>query len=203
LPGSTIEVWARLDNLSNKFEVRVTTSSQVADTIASYVQHGNLYSAQTMAAWFDNAAALQSEPYALCVGGYLLLRLRQQVHMGKWIDALVAANPLISDPWVIRAWYRIHAGEAGQDALIKGDLLEAARRGLPVFSEGMRLLLDGLQMMGTDGYAARNILLAKAGCIVWGAPLTTSVHWSASGQPMARDIPSIDVTIGQLASRAG
>lgn len=65
------------------------------------------------------------------VGGYSLLRLRQQHDMGAWIDALVAGNPQLPDPCVIRAWHKFHAGQVGQDTLIHADFLEAARRCYP------------------------------------------------------------------------
>lgn len=54
-------------------------------------------------------------------------------------------------------------------------LLEAASRGTPTYTEGLRLLLEGLQLLGSTAADARNRATSNLGQIVWASPFTAWV----------------------------
>jgi hypothetical protein len=51
----------------------------------------------------------------------------------------------------------------------------AVDRGLPVYSEGLRVLTDGLRLMGSDGKPPREKVIKSAGVVLWSLPLTASL----------------------------
>jgi len=182
VPGNALRIWARADALRDQpsvsFSVRIATLASTADTIASYLQRGDLYSAEAMAQWIDEAAGLlfdkMEDPYAAAVGAYLLLRLKKFNQMHDWARNLASRFDFLPDGCVIWAWQLIHQQASNADEIRKY-LLMAVDRGLPVYSEGLRLLTDGLRLMGPDGLAARDKVVKSAGVVLWSSPLTASL----------------------------
>ena len=92
VPGNAHRVWARSDILRQQntvsFSIRIQTLSDAADTIAGYLQRGDLYSAEAVAEWCDEAQGMLQakveDSYAAAVGAYLLLRLRRLSKMKDW-----------------------------------------------------------------------------------------------------------------------
>ena len=81
------------------------------------------------------------------------------------------------------AWYLIEHGAA--DELVEERLGEALRWGPPMFTSGLRLLIDALQVMpgAGPGGAARRQLDAYADAAWWEAPLTTFRVRGGAGEP--------------------
>jgi len=191
VPGNASRIWARADACRDQeavnFSVRVATLASTADTIAGYLQRGDLYSAETMTPWIHEAKGLlfdkMEDPYAAAVGAYLLLRLKQFERMHDWAQNLANRVPFLPDGCIIWAWQLIHQqpSNAGE---IRKYLLMAASRGLPVYSEGLRLLTDGLRLMGSDGQTARDNLINSAGIILWSSPLTASLFAEPGTAPL-------------------
>jgi hypothetical protein len=182
VPGNASRIWARADTLRDQsavsFSVRIATIASSADTIASYLQRGDLYSAEAMAQWIGEAAELlfdkMEDPYAAAVGAYLLLRLKKFDEMHDWARNLASRFDFLPDGCVIWAWQLIHQQPSNADEIRKY-LLMAVDRGLPVYSEGLRLLTDGLRLMGSDGQAPRDKVVQSAGVVLWSSPLTASL----------------------------
>ena len=183
VPGNARRVWARADFLREQstvsFSIRIQTSSDAADTIAGYLQRGDLYSADAMAQWCDDAHDMLrdkiADPYAAVVGAYLLLRLRRFSQMQDWARNLANWFPLLPDGCVVWA-SQLMQQPSSDPSEIQNYLLESVKRGLPVYSEGLRLLTDGLRLMGADGIEAREKVRAAAGVVVWESPVTALVH---------------------------
>jgi hypothetical protein len=184
LPGSAERIWTRADRLrfdefrdgpDVNFSVRIATSESSADTIASYLQRGDLYSAQAMLQWIDEAEELLfkkwTDPYAAAIGAYLLLRLKQFNRMHDWARNLANNFDFLPDGCIIWAWQLIHQHPHNENEIRKY-LSMAVDRGLPVYSEGLRLLIDGLRLMGSDSAAARNNLIKSTQFVVWSSPFT-------------------------------
>ena len=113
-----------------------------------------------------------SDPFAATLGAYLLLRLRRFDLLHDWTRNLADRFPQIADGSVIRAWHLIHA--KGNAAEIQSLLNRAFDSPLPVFTEGLRLLNEGAQLLG-DGPASAK-LNQKSGIALWTSPFTTTVH---------------------------
>lgn len=182
VPGNASRIWARVDAIHDQsisLSVRIATLASSADTIASYLQRGDLYSAEAMAQWIEEAAGLlfdkMEDPYAAAVGAYLLLRLKKFDQMHDWARNLANRFGFLPDGCVIWAWQLIHQQPLNADEIRKY-LLMAVERGLPVYSEGLRLLTDGLRLMGPDGRAACDEVVKSAGVVLWSSPLTATLN---------------------------
>ncbi|MGB7990636.1 MAG: hypothetical protein WCF44_14645, partial [Candidatus Methylophosphatis roskildensis] len=173
IPGDVQRAWARTDLVREQnsltLSVRLTTSEPAADTILGYLQRGDLYSAETMAAWIDEAEEMllykKNDPYAATVGAYLLLRLKRFDNLHDWARNLADRFGFLPDGCVIWAWQLIHQ-KPSDSGEIRKYFLQAAERGLPIYTEGLRLLLDGLRLLGSEARAAREQVLERAGVVV-------------------------------------
>ena len=159
LPGSTREITVRSNELQDGqrvASVRVSTFNAHADTLAGYLHRGDLYSASSMAGWAEKAEDLlaqkMADPFAAVVGAYLLLRTRNIDLLHNWTRTLMESFPRIPDAVVIRAWHLIY--RRGDEAEIRALFERALDRSLPIFTEGLRLLSDGVRLLGDDSEKA-------------------------------------------------
>lgn len=187
VPGDVQRAWVRADLMHEQntltVSVRVATSEPAADTILGYLQRGDLYSAEAMTEWVDEAEELllakKNDPYAATVGAYLLLRLKRFDNLHSWAKNLADGFSFLPDGCIIWAWQMMHQQSPDRSEIGKY-LLQAAERGLPIYSDGLRMLLDGLRLLGSEGQAARDQLLERAGVIIWDSPLTATLHGAQS-----------------------
>lgn len=179
LPGTLEEVAVRADEVEGHgrvVTVRATTTNDLADALGAYLQRGDLHAAAAMTDWAEHAEDLLevkiSNPFAATIGAYLLLRLRRFDLMHDWTRNLADRFPEIVDGAVIRAWHLIHA--KGDATEIQTLLKRAFDSALPVFTEGLRLLNEGAQLLGDSQATAK--LNQKSGIVLWNSPFTTTVH---------------------------
>jgi hypothetical protein len=187
VPGHTRTVYARVDQVQEGeallIGVRLATSQPPADSILNYLERGDLYSAEAMVQWVEEAhdmvASKEGDPYAAAVGAYLLLKLRRFDLLRSWAKNLADWFSFLPDGCVIWAWQQIYQNPSNEEE-IRMYLLEAASRGLPgmtqgfpIYSQGLRLLLDGLNMMDDpDAKAASEKLRRSCGAVLWNSPVT-------------------------------
>ena len=152
LPGSTREITVRSNELEDGqrvASVRVSTSNAHADALAGYLHRGDLYSASSMAGWAEKAEDLlqqkMADPFAAVVGAYLLLRTRNIDLLHDWTRNLMESFPRIPDAVVIRAWHLIY--RRGDEAEIRALFERALDGSLPIFTEGLRLLSNGVRLL--------------------------------------------------------
>jgi hypothetical protein len=88
------------------------------------------------------------------------------------------------------AWQLIHQSTS-QTSEIRDYFLKAAARGLPVYTEGLQLLLDGLRLLGDEGQAAREDILKQAGVVVWDSPVSASVRTTENYSLLADTLPVV------------
>ena len=197
VPGNVRTVWARADvpreQSAVSLSVRIQTQSDGADAIAGYLNRGDMYSAEAMAEWCDEALdMLESkvgDPYAAAAGAYLLLKLRRFAQMKDWARNLANLFPQLPDGCVVWA-AQLMQQPSSDPAEIEKYLLQAVERGLPVYSEGLRLLTDGLRLMGDQGAAAREKVRASAGVVVWDSPVTASIQ---TPEAYARNLDTAEI----------
>lgn len=131
----------------------VSTDNWDLEALLSLMQRGDLDRAEDLMEKRDLAERLLytkvSNPLGAAVGAYFLLRTGALEQLHDWTTHLAEWFEWLPDGAVIRSWHLIHAarGEAAhKDKLdqARNLLLSASQRGLPVYTEGIRLLRDGL-----------------------------------------------------------
>ena len=201
VPAIVEHLWARVDQLSwtdqQSFSIRLTTSSAAADTIMNYLQRGDLHAAEAMLEWADRAermlAGKRQDPYGATVGAYLLLQFRDFDRLHNWSRNLANWIDYLPDGCVIWATQLMHQ-RPDKENEIREYLLKAVDRGMPVYTEGLRLLLDGLRALGPAGRDAFLEVTRQAGVVMWDAPLTTTVH--ATGDASGATSSLYDIAFG-------
>lgn len=201
LPASTLAVNIRRERTPNEGErlcVRLRTQGEHADAILSYMYRGDMYAAQALAEWAEEAEAMvlrdDSDPYSGLVGAYLLLRLRQFDRMRDWVRQIADRFDFLPDGCIIWAWQQLHMSRGGTTEA-RDYLLEACARGLPVYSEGLRLLLDGLCLLGKAGETEHERMMKLASNVVWTSPVMALREFdkrTSSRKPLA-----VEVTFAQ------
>jgi hypothetical protein len=186
LPGLLSAVRVSNSEMSDGLRVvaiRVRTTNREADALGSYISRGDLHSAAAMTPWADRAEQLlfskMDDPFAAALGAYLLLRLRRFDLMRTWARNLANGWPTLADGSVIWAWQQIH--QRGSEPEIRDYLMRAANAGLPVFTEGLKLLNDGLRLLGSWGSEVQRKLNTAAGIVLWDSPFTASIRVAEDG----------------------
>jgi hypothetical protein len=158
-----------------------------------------------------------SDPNTAALGGYYLLRTGELERLHSWPANLADWMEWISDGPIIRAWQLLRGGTPRSGETPRRRLLEAAQRGVPIYSEGLRLLIDGLKVVGradpedTEVAAAIDRMGAYAAVADWSRAVLTFTAGSPgepTGEPMpvgrAGDEGTLmlySVTIGDLVKR--
>jgi len=159
-------------------EVAVTPASAEAATLLGYVGGGAVTAVDVMIATnplleqlvegqdlYDTGPAQRPSPASLAesvlyrkvndpntaaLGGYHLLRTGELQRLHSWPANLADWMNWMSDGPVIRGWQLLRGATARPGETPRQRFLEAAERGLPIFSDGLRLLIDGLKVVSRD-----------------------------------------------------
>lgn len=183
LPSESIKSIAFNTATIKRFpEFTVLTRTPEADALLSYWFAGDLSSARTMGTLFQqNAVDLFAGKFdnypAACVAGYYLLWTQQDESVPEWWYRNLADHNQFSgrsDGAVIYAHYLLRK-EKYQECLEQ--LKQAASRGLPLYSQGAKMMLDGLSMYFQDPawekeHEAINTLVSTL------EPYAKTIHWS-------------------------
>jgi hypothetical protein len=202
IPGNVRRLWTRAVRSTPRtvtYVIRAQSRQSAADTILDYLRHGNMAAAEAMLPWAETSAQLladkMDDPYAAAVGAYLLLRLQRFELLRHWPRNLANWMEFLPDGCVIWASQLIHQRPDSTEE-IRTYLLKAVERGLPIYTEGLRLLLDGLRLLGQDGAEARGKVRAVAGTIRWESPLTARIVSSEGRSKRAEFTVTFDVGFG-------
>jgi hypothetical protein len=195
VPGNAEYVSVRsdlVDEANRVISVRVSTVSEKADVVGSYLLHGDYYAAEAMTDWASRQAESMLtqkiyDPYEATVLAYLLLRLERYDLLHNWPKSLAHRFPTIVDSSII--W-------AAQCALVHKDLEQAKNyidqailAGLPVYTEGLRILTDLLRRMGEFGQEYLKMLAEKIDGVIWNSPFTAlASQVSSEGESMSLDV---------------
>lgn len=145
------------------YKISIMMGNAVAQTLLSLMTRGDMISAQTLFNIKDAENLLlekKKDPIAAAVGGYYLLKTGELEYMHNWANNLANWFEWLPDGCIIHAWQMI-LNKGNQRSEIEKRLLEAVERGIPVFTEGLRLLYDGLTMLSYD-YQRNNREVEKA-----------------------------------------
>ena len=153
-----------LRDLSNAvFEIAVSnsdastfgTASTIRDAqvspILGYLSAGRLGEASLLV---RQATALLCEkiefPLPAALGAYVLLRTCTNIEddWRRWIDRLCHVFPNFSDGAILHGWSLLQCQRGIEDA--RDSFIEAYERGLPTYSEGIRMLQEGLSVFADE-----------------------------------------------------
>lgn len=135
--------------------ITVATDNNVAEALLGYLTIGALGHANRVNKSAENLLfAKVADPAAAAVGGYYLLRTSDLTRLHQWPQNLANWMQWMPDGALIHAWQLIRqqqeAEEPEEEAALRtarDRLLEAVERGIPVYTEGLRLLVAGLKLL--------------------------------------------------------
>lgn len=145
--------------LNGGLVLKVASLDYAAETLAHYLRSGSLKAADFISQDVVAQAEEQLQnklqnPMGAAIGGYYLLQTREFEKLHNWPNNFANWIDWLPDGAVIHAWQLLYqAGEQGRPQA-RERLLQASQRGLPVFPEGLRLLIDGLELFATHAAAA-------------------------------------------------
>ena len=169
--------------------VRVTVrgSSAAADAMLGFLTSGQLDEARTLAPDLVDQAVRMFEtkvasPEGAAAAGYFLLRVGRQESIGNWPANFASWFGWLPDARVIHACQLLRRPGVPERDLARAGLVAAARAGVPRYTEGLRLLYQGLRTFaaadpedGEVGQALAGIEPYAAACD-WTAAMTT--YWA-------------------------
>jgi hypothetical protein len=177
LPGILTEARVNVFNMKDNtllITIQARLGHAIANTLGGYMARGDFDSAAAMSSWADTAEQLlfgkMDDPFAATIGAYLLLRIRQFDLMRTWARNLADRFPSIPDGSVIWAWQLIH--QRGSENEIRDYLARVASGTLPVFTEGIKLLRDGLRLLGKGEQELQRQVQKKTANVFWESPFT-------------------------------
>lgn len=143
--------------------VAIVVHDRLVGSIIGYLGAGKLPTAATMMKTARETVLYMLEdklhnPLVAAAGAYVLLStedLGQPDDWQKWVKNLMNWFKWLPDGAIQHAWVKMNQQD-GDDNLreARASLLEGYRRGLPFYSKGVGMLLDGLTLFANDARAA-------------------------------------------------
>jgi hypothetical protein len=170
---------------SSDFDAGVTVTAisrdGAAEVLLSYLTVGRLDAAGTVGPPFlRDAEQLLFEkrrnPMGAAIGGYYLLRMRAEEHLHNWPRNFADWTPWLPDAAVIHSTQLLHQRSVPR-TLVRDRLLQAVRAGVPVYTEGLRLLYDALQLFADDARARKAEDEQIDSALEWARPYATAADW--------------------------
>jgi hypothetical protein len=177
----------------------VRTADDDVETLRGFIQNGELAVAKTAAPEVMAERYLRSKvsaPRIAALGAYFLLRVGDLERLHDWPDNLTNWKDWLPDGPVIAAWQRLRS-EAPEYSEAYDLLIEAMRRGLPVYTEGVRLLKDGLELFANDDERDWDVADQLAELDRYGKAMT----WSKSETTYFGHAPDEPTAAARLATR--
>jgi hypothetical protein len=147
----------RDDHDVEKFRVLIGGSHPEAEAILGFLTSGDFEAARRVGEkWFDKAEQLLRDrtfdPIAATLAGYFLLRAGGVSRLHDWTSNLANWFDWLPDGAVICGW---HMALTNRWSDAEHWLTEAVHRGIPLYTQGLRLLHDGLRILDGRGAEVR------------------------------------------------
>ncbi len=153
---------------------KIASQDREVESLSHYLVSGAYETAGKISAWvlqrveFEAAGVLEfanalpadqaerllrdklRNPYGALVGGYYLIKTGATERLHNWPNNFANWFKWLPDAAILHAWQlfgqmsRDHQDAAGRREKARERLLQAAQAGLPIFTDGMRYLIDGL-----------------------------------------------------------
>lgn len=177
-------------------EVIAETDHANAQALLGFLRSGATAHADLVATHAPGLAELMlygkfENPNAAAIGAYFLLRVGDLERLHTWWSLNLAHYfPWLADGPIVRAWHLLRDADARsrgpEDDSPRYWLLEAVKRGLPVYTEGLRLLIDGLKAVAA-GRSDEEVRTA----IDHLRPYAAAADWSSATVRFAGSHPSV------------
>ncbi len=135
-------------------DVSISSANEKAQALLGLISSGDISRAKSLDEAEDLLYKKIEDPASAAIGGYFLLKTGKLEKMHDWANNLADLFSWMSDGCVIHAWQLIQQDQKVYGplniTLIRQRLLEAVQRGIPIYSEGLRLLNEGLMMLSFD-----------------------------------------------------
>lgn len=174
----------------------IARDDQVASVLSYFAAGDDSAAAFLATTALDLLFGKMVNPLAASAGAYVLVDqwLRQRgtdprvASWLQWIDNLAKWFPWLPDGEILRGWIAL-AGRAGKPSVetARGAFVEAERRGIPVYTAGVRHLMDGLARIAnqdkSEGREDRTVIdaLERTRRVAWSTdprfPFTTIRLW--------------------------
>lgn len=208
LPAQRLRVMVRPAEgpaeMVHPLEVSVASMDPAAESLLGYLRRGATREARLLLDNDGEAKALLygkvSNPCGAAIGGYYMLRTGELEEFAEWVANLANWIDWLPDGAVIHAWLLItRARRSAEDrsaqiAEARERLIEAVGRGIPVYTEGLRLLHSGLQIFDAEAkgkdaeVAAALARVARTADAADWTTSTTTYTGAAPEQPSLRPI---------------
>jgi hypothetical protein len=151
--------WPGADETVQELAVTVATGSNQVEALLGYLTIGALSHAGLVEQEAETSLSGAGDSAAGVARGYYLLRVSDLERLQAWSVSRANGLPWMPDVAVIEAWALLREQQETPSAPFalffraRSRLLEAVERGVPVYTEGLRLLASGLRLidLATDG----------------------------------------------------
>jgi hypothetical protein len=137
--------------LDAPFRVIVGSGDPAMQALIGFLSSGDFYSARSVGdRWFAVAEKMLQDKLqdavAAAVAGYFLLAVGEYSRLHDWTRNLADWIGWLPDGPIIRAFHVLSEKEPDLTE-VRVRLLQAVERGIPIYTQGLRMLFDGLNMM--------------------------------------------------------
>jgi hypothetical protein len=181
----TLDRVRQVEDFEEGVRVRAWGSDARAGAMLRYLVAGQLDQARALAGdVYEEAAPSRQQHQSLevaTVAGYVLLKSRGNEGLRDWANTVADRYDWLPDGHVIQAWQLLRESGASRRNLARERLLDAVDAGVPRYTEGLRLLFEGLRLVGVSDPAdvavrsAVSEVRRYAESCDWAAPQTT--YW--------------------------
>ena len=169
--------------------IAITVRDRLVGSVLGYLGAGQLSAAATILGQAEEAIERQARSLlfskgvnqpAAAAGAYALLAAQGSGKRESWYQWVANLNnwfPWLPDGAIQYAWVLLRQDRSEEGLKqARASLLEGYRRGLPYFSKGVSLLLDGLTLFADDAREAgtRDLEVEAARKVVWRLALRTN-----------------------------
>ncbi len=169
--GREAQVQMLLDRAAGQTlkQAALTVADPMINSVLGYIEHGSISEAARLVDFETARSMLYSKlanPLVACLGAYLLiLNLDRESYRAQandwqsWVRNLSTWFPWLPDGAILESALYFVLGSGKADAAYRA-LMSAYERGLPFFSFGLSLMLEGLRRFVSEGHdQARQRLL--------------------------------------------
>jgi hypothetical protein len=133
-------------------DITVSTSNWKAEAMLALLTSGDMSKAKSLMNPSEAEQLLSDkmiDPAGAAIGGYFLLKTDELPRLHDWARNLSNWFPWLPDGAVIYGWQLICEKDKLTNAIpmIRQQFIEAVKRGIPVYSVGLRKLVEGLVML--------------------------------------------------------
>lgn len=141
------------------YRMSILVHDSVVGSVIGYLGTGELPAAATMLTRKARNMLFSKgiNPLAAAAGAYVLFSTQgsdQTEDWNYWVTNLMKWFPWLPDGAILNAWVKMMEQEMEE---ARASLLEGYRRGLPFYSKGLSMLLDGLTLFANDARVENNL----------------------------------------------